>query len=386
MRAIAALFAISLATAFGALAQAPPPPAALDYAAEGNWLCRPGRADLCAQDQTAAAVAANGAVRVERFRAKPAAKIDCFYVYPTVSLDAGGNSDTNVGAEERGVIAQQFARFGAVCRTFAPLYRQVTVTALRAGIAGAPIPLDRELAYRDAKAAWAHYMANDNAGRGVVLIGHSQGAGVLNRLIREEIEGKPVQAQIVSAMLIGTNIGVPEGKDVGGDFKSMPLCRAKAQTGCVVAFVSFDAKKPPPANTRFGVFRDRPGMQAACVNPAAPKGGAAPLKSYFGARAQLVGEAAPIAWAKGKTIDAPFVTTPGLITAECVASPAGSYLAVTVNADPQDPRTDEIGGEVVAAGRVQADWGLHLIDMHLAMGDLVAMADAQGKAWRAGKR
>src|SRR4029450_8533702 len=111
------------------------------------------------------------------------APIDCFYVYPTVSLDAGGNASMNVEKQEIAVVNQQFARFAAVCRPYAPLYRQVTLTALRAGLSGHPVNADRELAYNDVKDAWDNYLARDNHGRGVVLIGHSQGSLVLARLV-----------------------------------------------------------------------------------------------------------------------------------------------------------------------------------------------------------
>jgi hypothetical protein len=66
----------------------------------------------------------------------------------------------------------QFARFGTVCRTFAPLYRQFTLTALRAAAGGPPPQGERPPAgvggYQDVVDAWNHYMANDNNGRGVV--------------------------------------------------------------------------------------------------------------------------------------------------------------------------------------------------------------------------
>jgi len=60
------------------------------------------------------------------------------------------------------------------------------------------------------------------------------------------------------------------------------------------------------------------------------------------------------------------VSVPGLPTADCAWDEHFSYLAVTVNPDPEDPRTDDIPGDVVVNGRVQADWGLHLIDVNLA--------------------
>ena len=46
---------------------------------------------------------------------------------------------------------------------------------------------------RDVEAAWDDYLARDNKGRGVVLIGHSQGSGILKQLIAREIEGQPAQ-------------------------------------------------------------------------------------------------------------------------------------------------------------------------------------------------
>lgn len=64
-----------------------------------------------------------------------------------------------------------------------------------------------------------------------------------------------------------------------------------------------------------------------------------------------------------------------------MSNDAGSYLAITTNANPSDARTDEIPGDVVANGQVMKDWGLHLIDAHVAMGDLVAVVAQQSKAY-----
>jgi hypothetical protein len=48
-----------------------------------------------------------------------------------------------------------------------------------------------------------------------------------------------------------------------------------------------------------------------------------------------------------------------------------------VNADPADPRIDNIGGDITP------DWGLHLVDANVAMGDLVKIARRQARAYRA---
>jgi hypothetical protein len=218
--------ALSLLVACGSaclvLAQgtAASPPAAIknDYSNGDSWLCRPGRQDACAVDLTTTIVAANGKLKRETWAADPNAPIDCFYVYPTVSNDTTGNSDMIPGPGEKGVVATQFARFASQCRVYAPMYRQIALAALRAAMAETPIPVDRALAYNDVLDAWNYYLEHDNQGRGVVLVGHSQGSGVLTQLIKNEIDGKPIQSRIISALLLGTNLPVPKGKDVGGAF------------------------------------------------------------------------------------------------------------------------------------------------------------------------
>jgi hypothetical protein len=374
-----------------AQAQAQPAPTAAasknDYSDGKNWLCRPGRQDACAVDLNATVVAADGKLKQEKWSANPKAPVDCFYVYPTVSSDPTPNSDMNAGPEELAVIRAQAARFGSECRVFAPLYRQVTLTALRSAIAGRPMTVDRMLTYNDIVDAWKHYLANDNQGRGVVLIGHSQGSGVLTQLIRNEIDGKPDQERIISALLLGTNVAVPKGKDVGGAFQHMPLCRSASQTGCVIAYVSFRADVPPPANSRFGRAQGQD-MVAACTNPAALGGGSGELHSYLSSAGRGLGSSAePKPWVTpAQPISTPFVSVPGLLAAECVSNEKGSYLAVTVKGNPADPRTDNIVGDVVVNGNVQADWGLHLIDAHLAMGNLIDIVHQQSKAYLAKRK
>ncbi len=359
-----------------------------DYSKPDSWLCRPGRQDPCTVDLTATVVAANGKLSRETFTPNSNAPIDCFYVYPTVSLDTTPNSDMTAGAEEAAVVRGQLARFGSHCRIYAPLYRQITLTALRSVMAGRPAAgLDRPLAYNDVLDAWKHYLQNDNQGRGVVLIGHSQGSMVLTELIKNEIDGKPAQERIVSALLLGTSVPVPRGKDVGGAFKQMPLCRSSKQTGCVIAYASFRSTVPPPTASIFGRVQDKE-MVAACTNPAALAGGRGSLHAYLSAAGRVTSAAAETRpWVTpAQKIETTFVSVPGLLTGECVSKDGASYLEVTVNADPADPRTDDIAGDVLTNGQVQASWGLHLIDVHLAMGNLVEIVGQQSSAFRAGKK
>jgi hypothetical protein len=356
-------------------------PARNDYGDAAHWLCRPGREDACALDHTTTAVAADGSTTIERWRADPDAPIDCFYVYPTVSTDPGPHSDMVADAAERNVIRQQFARFASKCRPFAPLYRQVTLAGLRQAMSGGGrATLDRGLGYDDVLDAWRHYLANDNKGRGFVLIGHSQGAYVLRALIANEIDGKPIQKQLVSAILSGTTVAVPKGKDVGGAFRHVPLCRSVSQTGCAIVFATYRSTAPPPADALFGIVRED-GMDAACSNPANLAGGSGELKAYLSTEGRtIVSPGKPRAWLNtGQTIDTPFVTLPGLITAKCARNEHGTFLEVTVHGNPEDPRTDDIGGDMTP------QWGLHLIDMNLAMGNLLDIVGEQAKAYLARK-
>ncbi len=355
-----------------------------DYNTDAGWLCRPGRQDACAVDQNVTVIAANGKAKIVKFKPNTSTSYDCFYVYPTVSLDPTPNSDLNIGPEEKEVAASQAARFTAKCRVFAPMYRQVTLTALRDIMAGKATAADRKLAYLDVEAAWYNYLKRDNSGRGVVLIGHSQGASILKQLVAGVIEkDADMRRKMIAAYLIGTNVAVPQGGDVGGDFKSVRLCKTLNQYGCVVTYVTFRADSPPPADSRFGRIADQPGMVAACTNPAALGGGKAVTDAIFGAKGAGLASAPMGPWtADNAAITTPFVSVPGLISAECVANGGANYLAVSVNADPKDPRTDTIVGDVVVNGTVLKDWGLHLIDMPVEMGDLVSLSEYQAAAWR----
>jgi hypothetical protein len=387
-----ALVAASLCIAATAFAQtaptpsaAPPPSTPNDYRVDASWLCRPGRQDACRVNLDTTIVRANGSFAREAWKGEPNAPIDCFYVYPTVSTDPTPFSDMTADPAELNVVRQQFARFGSVCRTYAPLYRQVTLAGLRRAIAsgGGGASLSKGPQYDDVRDAWRYYLEHDNRGRGVVLIGHSQGSFILAELIRQEIDGKPIQSRLVSAILLGATLSVPKGKDVGGAFQNLPLCRKPAQVGCVITYVSFRSTAPPPANTRFGKVSE-PDLVAACTNPAALGGGSAALHAYLAADGRSIVDANPAPpWVvPERPIDTPWVSVPGLLTARCTSNEHATYLEVTVHGDPSDPRTDNIRGDLGVGNQILADWGLHLIDVNLGMGNLVDVVKRQARAWR----
>jgi hypothetical protein len=212
-----------------------------------------------------------------------------------------------------------------------------------------------------------------------VLVGHSQGSIHLMQLLAREIEGRPEAERMLSAMLIGYSVEVPEGQAVGGSFSRTPLCTRLGQTGCVISYVSFRAESPPAPGSLFGRAA-RPGMTVACTNPASLAGGSAPLDSYWYTGPSLTSTQNPIAWSSQGAPPTPFLRTEGLASAACVNRGPVGYLAVTVNSDPGDARTDRIPGDVMIGGQVQPGWGLHLADVNLALGDLLRVVEAQRDA------
>ncbi len=344
-----------LALSASASAQAP---------AATTWLCKPGQSgDPCRDSLKSTTLLANGGSRAQKTPStKKTPPIDCFYLYPTVSQQPTGNSTLEVTGAETGVARAQASRFQTKCRIFAPMYRQVTL----AGIFGrATTPVDREIGYADVKAAWNEYLSRYNKGRGVIFIGHSQGTGVLSRLIAEEVDpSAKMRRKLVSALLIGGGVLVPQGKDVGGTFQKIPACRRDSQDGCVVAYNVFPSQ--PPADTRFGRTA-QVGREVLCTNPAALKKGRSGLAQTYVPTSQLsLGE--PIA-------STPWVHMDGEYRVRCESGGGASWLNASLVGGSADKRPQF--GEPLGP-----TWGFHIVDINIVLGNLVDLAGRQSAAWR----
>jgi hypothetical protein len=352
-------FAVALAAA-ACLALAP------GASAKTVWLCKPGLAhDPCTSSMTATVEAASGPSGTQHASPARKPKIDCFYVYPTVSGEPGVNADRKIHPEETVVAKNQASRFSQDCRVFAPMYRQLTTT----GILGNPTAAQQALAYNDVVAAWHDYLKHFNKGRGVVLIGHSQGSFVLERLVHSEVDRKPAERKkLVSALLIGGNIQVPIGKNVGGDFKHVPACTKGSQTGCVVGYSTFDTVPPNPS--LFGRVPGSTTRQVLCVNPASLSGDHGKLLSYFTTEAEP-GPLAPVTTPQFQALT-PWVFVPNLYTGKCMTQDGATWLQINHTAG--DPRP-------VVPPSLGPTWGLHLADMQLAMGNLVKLVKLETKGY-----
>ena len=338
------------------------------YADEANWVCLPGKADdACARDLDATIVHADGTTEVEPFVPAADPIADCFYVYPTVSTDPEASSDLIAAeGEEIYTTLNQAARLGLACRVFAPIYRQRTLTALVGQVESDDST--RTLAYDDVVDSFKYFIANLSDGRPFVLIGHSQGAGILRVLVDQEIDDEPLlRDRMLSAMLLGTSIS-------SDAYDNIPPCASASDTSCMVSYSSYRDTVPPPDNGIFGRTASGP---AICVNPVDPAGGATVSSPYFsmeGTGGVLSRGSQPFDdETRSAEITTPYVSYPDMVTVECVDNGQFGYLQLTVTTD-DGPRIDDIGGDLTP------DWGMHLVDVNVAMGDLADLVATQSAA------
>jgi hypothetical protein len=317
------------------------------------WLCLPGRDDACAVNLDATELRPDGGrVEVRDTRAPGADDVDCFYLYPTVDLrpwPASHEDFSDIGVQ-RTVAIMQAARFRSVCNVYAPLYRQTTIGAY-------------------------------NRGHKIVLVGHSQGGEMVVALLKRFFDGDPaMRARLLIAMPIGWPVEVLPGRTTGGTFENIPVCTARAESGCVVALRTYDAQAP----AKPGRARPAWGMQSACVEPSMLAHGT-PLasRSFFGVPGWYGMPAWVFSLQGVGAVRTPFVMVRDMYEMHCNDGADGfRYLAVGVR--PGDARESPVDlGSVWLHGEL----GTHVLDMQFVQGDLmdlVAEAAAAGSPEKPG--
>jgi hypothetical protein len=374
-RRVAACLVLAAMTAVGAVAAGP-------ASAKTTWLCKPGLAnDPCAPSLSTTRFSPAGQqLGVDQVRRARKPKIDCFYVYPTVSDEKMPQADFNITRELRSIALYQAAYFSRECRVFAPVYRQITIQGL---LQPATVtPAMRETAYQDVRGAWRDYLRRYNKGRGVVFVSHSQGTFVLRRLLAQEVDPKrSVRKRLVSAVLLGGNVLVKQGQDRGGDFKKIRACRSSRQLGCVIAYSTFNAPVPPSSRfgratgfTRPGGLPTPPNTEVLCTNPAALRGDSGLIEPVYpkepfapgttiGILTTQIGFPAP-------NVSTTWVAAPGAYRAHCSAENGAHVLQIT-----------SVGGSPVLKALPDPSWGLHLTDGNIALGTLVDLVRRQARAY-----
>ncbi len=344
----------------------------LDYGDDTFWLCKPGMANnqCLVNSLDATELLADNSTLPEPHNGSEDHPYDCFYVYPTVHLfdPVGNRIDLSDISLELDPLLNQAARFNGSCRIFAPLYRQITLQSF--------LHRDKdkflEFAYRDVRAAFDEYMAVHNGGRNIVIIGHSQGTAMLERLVQEEFDGSALMsAKLIVALLIGGgDLYVPDGQSVGGTFQNIPLCSSPSETGCVIAYRTYAEAFPPLDGSN---IIGPAGMDTACTNPAALGGGQASFAaSYF----TDIPNQPVFNVIANFNLGTPFIKYSGFYAGECVKDADNhSYLEIRARPGPGDLRSDDINYNHIALD--PAALGTHILDYEFAIQDLINLVETK---------
>jgi hypothetical protein len=210
---------------------------------------------------------------------------------------------------------------------------------------------------------------------------------MLRALIRQEIDPRPsVRRRLVSALIPGANATVAKGRLVGGDFKHIPVCTRRAQTGCVISYSTFN--KTPPDNARFGRtdtdpvggalgLPTGPGIEVMCVDPAALAGDPE-LRSLVPSEPFAPGIIAALLvklyGGPPPSADTPWLQPTDHYTGRCVTSNHARVLMLS-----------PVAGARMLTPSPDDTWGTHLVDVNIALGNLTALVGAQSRAWAAAR-
>lgn len=342
----------------------------LDYADPRFWLCRPGNVpDECDANLDSTELRPDGSRQVVPHVKATDPAVDCFYVYPTVKLTSDGpmTDFKNISITLDPLLGQA-ARFNRVCRMYAPLYRQTGVVP---GAGGAPTAgmNNFNLGLGDVRAAFKYYLEHLNQGRKVVLMGHSQGTGMLTAMMAQDVDPVPaVREKLVSAVLLGGGIQVPIGAKVGGTFANIPVCETPGQTGCVIAYVSYSSEVPPTASAIFGRAA-MPGQQAVCTEPAALAGRAG--QRYLGSYVRL-DRVNPALSPDGfdqlpRDVSTRYLVYRDVLRGTCRTNETHSWLEITL----EDSAAGIRPSPPYRSPALEAALGLHLVDYSIELDDLI---------------
>ena len=334
------------------------------------WLCKPGIADNPCLDGSLDGTSTSP-TGTAPFSYQPARDpaFDCFYVYPTQSAQTTANANLARDEELKLVAINQASQFSRICDVYSPVYRQYTFAK--------PITNKvRDLAYSGVIAGFREYLARYNKGRSFVLIGHSQGASHLSRLLDEVVDREVgVRDRMISAIVPGSNnVYVPKGKSVGGNLAKIPACRIGDQIGCVMAWSIYleRATLGLPADATFGrlgtgywVYPEkRPDparYEVLCTNPAELSGDAGIMKplANFPAVYGVSGVSEPLS------------AYPGFYRGDCRTGTDASWLDMS-----ELPGLDSGLGSILNLIGTE-DGGLHTGDVNLFLDNLIPLVSAQ---------
>ena len=164
---------------------------------------------------------------------------DVFFIHPTTFTKKKDKQISNAAIDDTFIAAKtdyssilyQASVFNASCRIYAPRYRQAHIHNFFSKDKAAAEEAFQK-AYEDIRISFKYYMQHWNEGRPIIIAGHSQGALMAERLLKEFFEGKELAKKLVAAYVIGW----PVPKEY---FTSLPMCKDSLQTACVVSWRTY---------------------------------------------------------------------------------------------------------------------------------------------------
>ncbi|PEQ12989.1 hypothetical protein B2G71_09145 [Novosphingobium sp. PC22D] len=257
----------------------PPPADRPDYAEARFWIARPGlesnpaqwRPRLSAPNDEASTAPQSPAPEAQQPDALEPLPVSVFFVHPTsfISRDAWNGPIDEPTARTR---AELFVRgmgspFGQAAHFWAPRYRQATIGAFLTDDPRAMMALD--LAYADVLAAFDTFVRETPPDEPIVLAGHSQGAFILRRLLKDRVAGQPLADRVAAAYVIGWPVSITHDLPAMG----LPACERADDTGCIVSWLSF--ADPAETDMLREAYSAKPGLDGkpvgtspfVCVNP-----------------------------------------------------------------------------------------------------------------------
>ena len=161
------------------------------------------------------------------------APIDVFFLHPTTYTHRNGNRSWNATTYDQELnertnkfpIKFQASAFNNVGRIYAPYYRQAHIESYYTKKKQSSASRALDIAYLDVKRAFEHYLEVENQDRPFIIAAHSQGTHHAVRLVKELIDGKPIQNQLIVAYLVG----MPVRKN---EFQSLAPCEEAEDVEC----------------------------------------------------------------------------------------------------------------------------------------------------------
>jgi len=162
---------------------------------------------------------------------------DVFFVCPTIDLGTDGNYNMdlkNSTSRESfvGASKMEMGIYDQNAVVYAPYYRQVTLPVY--SLAEEEAEPYFEIAYRDVKAAFAHYLKKADSNRPLFLAGFSQGADMVVRLLKDYGNDPTVSKRLVAAYAIGWRLTEAETNE----YPWLIPANGENDIGCIVAFNS----------------------------------------------------------------------------------------------------------------------------------------------------